>query len=94
MAYDGELVKMQNGKWARFQRCHIVNAGHQEMEETTLLVAVELEERYQALLERAGSSLTELQDRGIPVSLELEDSGEGTLRLRLGEAGAEQPALQ
>ena len=29
MAYEGELVKMENGRWARFQRCSIVNAGHQ-----------------------------------------------------------------
>ena len=27
MAYDGELVKMANGRWARFQRCQVYRPG-------------------------------------------------------------------
>jgi hypothetical protein len=76
MAYDGELVKMENGRWARFQRCQILNAGHPDHEEPTLLVAVELEERLQSLLDAAHASLESYRRRGIPVQLRLEPNGE------------------
>lgn len=58
MAYEGELVKMANGKWARFQQLRISNAGHQDSDEVTILVAVELDEANQDLLAEAEASLT------------------------------------
>lgn len=81
MAYEGELVKMENGRWARFQRCVIANAGHQDADETTLLVAVELDEHYQDLLNAAETSLEQYRQRGIPVQIRLDPAGKGKLSL-------------
>lgn len=81
MAYDGELVKMENGRWARFSRCQVCNAGHQDTDEVDILVAVELEERYQDLLSAAETSIDEYRRRGIPVSVRLDPDGEGKLSL-------------
>ena len=81
MAYEGELVRMENGRWARFQRCVIANAGHQDNDVTTLLVAVELDEHYQDLLEAAENSLEEYRRRGIPVQIRLDPNGKGKLSL-------------
>src|SRR5256885_1245470 len=63
MAYEGELVKMENGRWARFRRCSIVNAGHQDGDELAILVAVELDERYQDVLDAAEKSLESYRER-------------------------------
>lgn len=57
MAYEGELVKLGNGRWARFQRCPIQNPGHLEFEQTSILVAVELDDEQQTLLRAAEDSL-------------------------------------
>lgn len=81
MAYEGELVKMENGRWARFQRCVIDNHGHQDADVTSLLVAVELDEHYQDLLTAAESSLEQYRQRGIPVHIRLDPSGKGKLSL-------------
>lgn len=81
MAYDGELVKMENGRWARFSRCQVCNAGHQDTDEMDILVAVELDERYQDLLREAEASIEAYRAKGIPVSLRLDDEGEGKLSL-------------
>jgi uncharacterized protein HemY len=78
MAYDGELVKMENGRWARFQRCSICNAGHQDLDSMTLLVAVELDEPYQDLLSAAEDSLAKY--------VKLEPNGKGTLSVELDAA--------
>ncbi len=75
MAYDGELVKMENGRWARFQRCTIVNAGHPDHDEPSILVAVELEEHFQDKLNVADASLESYRRRGIPVQVRLEPEG-------------------
>lgn len=73
MAYDGELVKMENGRWARFQRCTVYRTGEQpEADKTMLLIAVELEERYQQLLDEVAGSLADYRHRGIPVQVRLE----------------------
>ncbi|RKH04622.1 hypothetical protein D7Y13_22015 [Corallococcus praedator] len=69
MAYDGELVKMQNGRWARFQRCQVYRPGVTDAGETMLLIAVELEERYQQLLDDAADSLAEYRSQGVQVRL-------------------------
>jgi hypothetical protein len=81
MAYEGELVKMENGRWARFQRCTIVNSGHQDNDELAILVAVELNDHYQELLEAAESSLATYRERGIPVQMRLDPDGKGKLAL-------------
>lgn len=81
MAYDGELVKMENGRWARFSRCQVCNAGHQDTDDLDILVAVELDDRYQELLRQAESSIEAYRARGIPVSLRLDDQGDGKLSL-------------
>ena len=80
MAYDGELVKMANGRWARFQRCQVYRSGGEAASETMMLIAVELDERYQKLLEEAAGSLADYRHRGIAVQAKLE---EGSQRLTL-----------
>ncbi len=57
MAYVGELVKMENGRWARFQKVKIANAGHQDSDNLTILVAVELDAANQELLHEAEETL-------------------------------------
>ncbi len=86
MAYEGELVKMENGRWARFQRCTIVNRGHQDNDEVGLLVAVELDAHYQELLDAAESSLASYRERGIPVQIRLDPDGKGKLALSVEPA--------
>lgn len=73
MAYDGELVKMANGRWARFQRCRVYRPGVEDAGETMLLIAVELDERYQRLLDEVEDSLADYRYRGIPVQAKLDD---------------------
>ena len=79
MAYDGELVKMENGRWARFQRCQIDNAGHQDGGEMMFLVAVELDEHYQDLLNTAEQSLEQYRQKGIPVQVRIDPSNRGKI---------------
>jgi hypothetical protein len=83
MAYDGELVKMENGRWARFARCRIHGA-----EVSDILVAVELDERYQDLLSAAETSIDEYRQRGVPFSVRLEPDDEGRMNLSVHEAAA------
>ncbi len=89
MAYDGELVKMENGRWARFQQCSICNAGHQDSDPLTLLVAVELPEHYQDLLNAAEDSLARYRERGIPVQVRIDPDGKGTLSLEFSAASTQ-----
>lgn len=56
MAYEGELVKLENGRWARFQRCQ-VHGDQFAAERASILVAVELDDEQQALLRAAEGSL-------------------------------------
>ncbi len=86
MAFEGELVRMDNGKWARFQRCVIANAGHQDAGPVAVLVAVELDEHYQDLLNAAEDSLESYRARGIPVRIRLDAEGKGTFSLSFGDA--------
>jgi hypothetical protein len=88
MAYDGELVKMGNGRWARFQQCTVCNAGHQDSDSMTLLVAVELAEHFQDLLDAAEDSLARYRAKGIPVHVRIDPNGKGTLSLELDAASA------
>ena len=66
-------MKLADGRWARFQRCRVLSQGVQA---GTLLVAVELEERYQKLLASAEDSLESYRVRGIPVRLRLDPEDE------------------
>jgi hypothetical protein len=56
MAYEGELVKLENGRWARFQRCLVQGAAVEAAEHTSILVAVELDDAQQSLLRAAEDS--------------------------------------
>jgi hypothetical protein len=47
----GELVKLGDGRWARYQHCPVVSDGRPSG--IALLVAVELDERTQRLLDAA-----------------------------------------
>ncbi|ATB36610.1 hypothetical protein CYFUS_002025 [Cystobacter fuscus] len=76
MAYDGELVKMANGRWARFQRCQVYRPGVDDAGETMMLIAVELDERYQRLLDEAADSLADYRQRGIVVQATLDDAAQ------------------
>ena len=77
MAYDGELVKMENGRWARFQRCQVYRPGVEDAGETMLLIAVELEERYQSLLDSVAESLAQYRHQGIAVQVQLDPDAQG-----------------
>ena len=93
MAYEGELVKMENGRWARFQRCSIVNRGHQDLDDLAILVAVELDERYQDLLDAAEKSLESYREGGIPVDIHLDPDGKGKISLSFDGVEGAQAAL-
>lgn len=47
MADIGELVKLGDGRWARYQQCEVSGPG------LSILVAVELDDRTQRLLDAA-----------------------------------------
>ncbi len=70
MADIGELVKLGDGRWARYQQCAVSGTG------LSILVAVELDDRTQRLLDAAefGSALEPEQARR-PPPLELADVG-------------------
>ncbi|MDY7231802.1 hypothetical protein [Hyalangium rubrum] len=81
MAYDGELVKMENGRWARFQRCRVYRPGVDDAGETMMLIAVELEERYQRMLDNVADSLAQYRQQGIPVQVRMDpDSQDVTVQ--------------
>jgi hypothetical protein len=71
---------MANGRWARFQRCQVYRPGVEDAGETMMLIAVELDERYQRLLDEAADSLAGYRQRGIVVQATLDD---GAQRLTL-----------
>ncbi|AEI62305.1 hypothetical protein [Corallococcus macrosporus] len=77
MAYDGELVKMENGRWARFQRCQVYRPGVEDAGETMLLIAVELEERFQRQLDAAADSLAQYRYQGVPVQVRFDADAQG-----------------
>lgn len=71
MADIGELVKLGDGRWARYQQCPVSDTGG-----LSILVAVELDERTQRLLDAAefGSALDRVEVQS-PPRLELADVG-------------------
>jgi hypothetical protein len=86
MAYDGELVKMENGRWARFQRCRVHRPGVEDAGETMLLIAVELEDRYQRMLDTVADSLAQYRQQGIPVQVRMDEVQGVTLQPEQSEA--------
>jgi hypothetical protein len=86
MAYDGELVKMENGRWARFQRCRVYRPDVRDAGETMLLIAVELEERYQHMLDEVADSLAQYRRQGIPVQVRMDEVQGVTLQPEMAEA--------
>jgi len=70
LADIGELVKLGDGRWARFQQCEVSGTG------LSILVAVELDARTQRLLDAAefGSPIELDQARAGP-QIELADVG-------------------
>ncbi len=80
MASEGELVRMENGRWARFQRCTVYDSGASDGE-LGVLVAVELDDSYQQMLDAAEDSLRRYCQKGIPVQLRLNSNGNGKLSL-------------
>lgn len=83
MAYDGELVRMENGRWARFQHCAILNAGHPDHEGPSFLVAVELDESLQSALNAAHASVESYRRRGIPVRVSLDEGAPGRVQVQV-----------
>jgi hypothetical protein len=81
MVSEGELVRMQNGRWARFQRCALYRSETSDQAEVGVLVAVELGESYQQLLDAAENSLRGYRQKGIPVQLCLNWNRDGKLSL-------------
>ncbi|HZH04165.1 MAG TPA: hypothetical protein VEY30_10290 [Myxococcaceae bacterium] len=51
MAHAGDLVKMENGRWARYQQMPISTSDGTDFRALSILVAVELDEEWQARLE-------------------------------------------
>jgi hypothetical protein len=83
MAYVGELVKMENGRWARFARCRVNGS-----EVADILVAVELEERYQKLLASAENSIDVYRQRGMPFTVRMESDEKGEMSVSLLESNS------
>lgn len=75
MANDGDLVKMENGRWARFQQMPVSAADGTDFQALSILVAVELDETWQARLDgqEIGTPLIDLDPA--PASFE-KSSGE------------------
>jgi hypothetical protein len=83
MAYHGELVRMENGRWARFQEC-LVYKGDSAPSGLPLLVAVELDERFQDLLNRSEEAQALYRGYAAPVRLEAMPEKDGRLNFTFG----------
>jgi len=73
MATEGELVKLANGRWARYRQLPVY-AG-EAPGALTLLAAVELDEHTQELLGEAEASLDAYRLRGFEMDLRLDPDG-------------------
>lgn len=82
MAQEGELVKLGNGRWARFRQLPVY-AGDVPGA-LTLLAAVELDEHTQEMLEVAERSLDAYRQRGFEMDLRLD--AEGNVRFEQRDA--------
>jgi len=86
MAYHGELVRMENGRWARFQECVIYKDSQGRTAELPLLVAVELDEHLQELLNHQDEEL--YTDHAAPVRMEALPEGSEAIALTFGSMGS------
>jgi hypothetical protein len=86
MAYHGELVRMENGRWARFQECSIYREGSSELSELPLLVAVELDEHLQDWLNESKDVEAMYRDGAAPVRLERLPAKGSPVELSFGSA--------
>jgi hypothetical protein len=82
MADEGELVKLGNGRWARFRQLPVY-AGDVRAA-LTMLTAVELDERTQELLEAAEASLDAYRLRGFEMDVRLDNDGTVRFEQRAG----------
>jgi hypothetical protein len=73
MADEGQLVKLGNGRWARYRQLPVY-AGEQRGA-LTLLAAVELDQHTQEVLEAAEVSLDAYRLRGFEMDLRLDQDG-------------------
>ena len=73
MADEGQLVKLGNGRWARFRQLPVY-AGDVRAA-LTLLAAVELDQATQELLEAAEVSLDAYRLRGFEMDVRLDAEG-------------------
>jgi len=78
LADIGELVKLGDGRWARYQQCAVSGTG------LSILVAVELDERTQRLLDAAELTTgvdapPPPQDRSPPVTRAVADARTATV---------------
>ena len=73
MANEGQLVKLDNGRWARFR--HLPVYAGDVREAVTLLTAVEVDEQTQELLSAAEASLDAYRLRGFEMDLRLDAEG-------------------
>lgn len=73
MADEGQLVKLDNGRWARFRQLPVYAGDTREA--LTLLTAVELDQRTQELLEAAEVSLDAYRLRGFEMDVRLDPDG-------------------
>lgn len=87
MAHEGQVVKLSNGRWARFSHVDLQGTSHGRWD-GAILVAVELEDRYQSMLDAASHDAEDSYDRGVPVQLTLASDGRGAMAVRLEEAAA------
>jgi hypothetical protein len=82
MACEGQLVKLGNGRWARFH--HLPVYAGDVREALTLLAAVELDQGTQELLEAAEVSLDAYRLRGFEMDVRLDADGKVRFEQRAG----------
>jgi hypothetical protein len=73
MADEGQLVKLGNGRWARYRQLPVYAGDVRGA--LTLLAAVELDQHTQELLEAAEVSLDAYRLRGFEMDLLLDQDG-------------------
>ncbi len=73
MAVEGQLVKLGNGRWARFRQLPVYAGDVRGA--LTLLTAVELDQHTQELLAAAEVSLDAYRQRGFEMDVQLDADG-------------------
>jgi hypothetical protein len=77
-----ELVKLADGRWARFQQLQTIEG------QNAPLIAVELDTAQQQLLNEAELTLHQYQVRGVPVQVRLDENLDGETTVRFAEEAA------